>query len=115
MNNLDYLSALNKKIIILEVIEKLRSCGNLWSKIRPYQFQSEVEQDGDFWVLTMTRNHITGRIIMDFSKNDEYYYSIDSVLEDFLLDFYREIDEEDELKIDKEILNHVSSIKGCNE
>jgi hypothetical protein len=113
MTNTEDLSFLYRKISVLEMFEKLKSCSGDWVQISPTQFKVSVNQNNEVWDIVLSRNPLAEKIVMDFSKNSSYFYSISSDDEANLVAFYQEIEGDDGFEKDKEILRDVSAFEGC--
>lgn len=113
MTNTENLSLLYRKISVLEMFEKLKACSGDWVQFSPTQFKVSINQNNETWDIFLSRNPLAEKIVMDFSKNASYFYSISSDDEPSLVAFYQEVEGDDGFERDKEILRDVSAFEGC--
>lgn len=99
--NLYQINSIQKKISILEMIEKLKSCGLVWQQQDTRSWKT-IHNDGEaVWELTLTKvtdsesngdeNIKFDVILLDFKKNDSYFYTIRSDQDLNLLEMWDEI------------------------
>lgn len=112
-SNSEELSAIYKQISVLEIIEKVKGKGIVWSQITPYQFRSEFAMGSDYWDIYITRMPSASIITLDFVKNLRPFYSIDSDAEPFVEELFDEANSDEDYCRDKELLADIQSAEGC--
>jgi DNA-binding beta-propeller fold protein YncE len=113
--NLDILNLLYRKVSVMEMIEKFKSCGLVWSKIAPSTYKTTHRQNGVFWELLLTKTQIQGSLVsLDFRKDGSYFFTIKSDQESYLVIFFDELEGDESYTRDKEILDTLSVLRRCN-
>lgn len=109
----EVLASLYKQIAVLEMIEKLKGCGLIWNQISNYQFQAIVEQSADVWEIYLTKISAGSSVIMDFSKNGSFFYSLNSDDEPNIVNMFDEISTDEDYEKDKEIMRDIQQTEVC--
>lgn len=111
--NNENLNLLYKSISVIEIVEKIRSCGVVWQQISPNSYQSSIVQGEDLWDISLVKNFQTEVVTLDFRKNNGYVFSIDSNSDANLTSMYSDMEGEEELKKDQQLLRDITSIPSC--
>lgn len=114
MTNQDDLKFLYRKISVLEMTEKLKSCGVLWNQVGPVTYRAEISQDDHVWEMNLTRD-TNGRVVMDFRRDAVYFYSISSDDDSYLVELFNAIEGDEAFEKDQELLRDISDMEGCRE
>lgn len=109
----EILSDLYNKITVLEMVEKLKACGLIWSKVSSIQFRTTIQKNNDVWDVHLTKVPGTSSVVMDLRKNMVYYRSINSEDDPNLLVMYQEVEGDDSYDKDKALMRDVQQIENC--
>lgn len=113
--NLDILNLLYRKVSVMEMVEKFKSCGLVWSKISPTTYKATNRQASVFWELLLTRKQGQEVLVsLDFKKDGFYFFTINSFQEPNLITFFNELEGNDDYLKDKEIIETLISLRRCN-
>jgi hypothetical protein len=112
-NNLTELAEIYKQISVLEMVEKLKNGGLVWNKVSPYQYATTVVQGSDYWDMYITRLPNGEAVVLDFRKNANYFYSINSTFETYLTVLFNELEGDEDLTRDRDILAAVQQYDVC--
>lgn len=110
--NLYQIDYIQKKISILEMIEKLKNCGIVWNQQSFNTWKTYHNDGGDIWELTLTKvtdSESNGEeqikfdvVLLDFKKNNSHFYSVSSSDESYLYEMWEEVS--GDIEFDKEEL-----------
>jgi hypothetical protein len=107
--NLEYLY---RRIAVLEMVEKLKNCALTWNQIAINQYHINMEQNGHIWDMYLTKQ-LTSEIVLDFSRDGKYFYSLNSETENGIVELYEEIEGDEYFNRDKKIMRHVQTLDDC--
>lgn len=110
--NLDFLT---RKIFILEIVEKIKNCGMMWNHVSSNSYQISYQTNNELWHITISKNYSSGIVTLDFSKNNTFFLSINSEIDENVIQIFNEIDVDEDYNKDKEILKEISLIPICPE
>ena len=110
MGNLEELNYLYRKIVVAEMVEKLKSGGVVWDRLTPYQYRSTVFQGGDCWDMYLTS--LGGSVVLDFRKNARHFYSVNSSDDLTVASLYQEL-ADDGLCDEQSLLADIQQFEGC--
>jgi hypothetical protein len=112
--NNENLDLIYRRVSILEMIEKIKSCGMLWHKVAPNTYQSTYIVADDVWDLNISKNYHNGVITIDFRKNTSYFYTIDSDVDSGIKQLFEDIEGDEDFQKDRQLLRDVSGIPTCH-
>lgn len=130
MSNIDELSRIYKRITVLELFEKLKSCAIKWNKVNDYTYKitywyDSYKVDNKYWDITLGK-HSSGKVLtsnafesqtdtifMEFHINNTYFDTIFSYEDSNLISFYNEVHGNEEYLKEKEILTELSQYERC--
>ncbi len=114
MTNNDELNYVYRKISVYEMVEKIKSCGIIWSQLNTYQYKTTIEQNNDIWDLVISQMITNDIVVIDFKKNGSYYYTINSQEDPNLIIMFQEIQGDEDFKRDQKLLSDVTTFEGCS-
>lgn len=129
-NNLNSLKDINSRISILEMIEKIKNGGIVWQRTGNFSWKTIQKQDGDIWEMVISRqqdnyagtpefseskNLTSERVVLDFKKNNNHYFSIDSYFDSNIFELYNELAGDDDYLKDKLLLLDLNNQNLINE
>jgi hypothetical protein len=112
-SNNEELSVLYRQISIMEMIERVKSGGIIWSQITPYQYKSEFAMGSDYWDIYITKMPSSSIVTVDFVKNLRPLYSINSIAEPSIIDLYNDVVGDEDFCKDKALLRDIQTAEGC--
>ena len=115
ITNNENLDVVYRRVSILEMVEKIKSCGMVWNRISPNTYQSTYIIGEDVWDLNISKNYRSGVITIDFRKNASYFYTIDSDVDSGILEIFEEIEGDEDFHRDRQLLMDVSAISTCHD
>lgn len=108
--NTEELGALYKRILALEIVEKLKSCALIWNKTGGTRYKTVFQMDGHWWDVFLTKTTNLSTIVLDFKLDARYFCSLTSDDEPGVLDLLENI-EFDRRQFD--FFRDIQQVEGC--
>lgn len=112
--NNEELDKIYRRSTILEMVEKIKSCGMVWNKVSPNTYQSTYVVGEDVWDLNISKNYHNSVVTIDFRKNTSYFYMIDSDVDPEILVMFEDIEGDEDFQKDRKLLSDLSKMPDCH-
>lgn len=107
------LNNLNKQIVANELLLKFSACGLTWDELQPMQFRAYLVDNLDEWTLYLCRDAQNNRIMLDFSKNGTYFYTLNSNDVEEIADLFYNVEQDMASVKDLELYKHLMDQTDC--
>ena len=123
--NLYQIDSIQKKIAVLEMVEKLKSCGLTWTQQDSLVWKSFYNDGGNFWEMILTKQSgsvsngekslTIDYVVLDFKKNDNHFYTISSEDDENILEMWMEIVGDVEHLKEERLLRDIQTLRPFRE
>lgn len=96
MDNIFEIDLIYKKIVVSEILSKVRSAALVWKQLSVYVFETTFESGGDYWTLNLSL--LDYKKSIDVSRDGIYEFSFSSEEYPQVEDIYNEIIEHEKSK-----------------
>jgi DNA-binding beta-propeller fold protein YncE len=125
IQNLYQIDYIQRKISILEMIEKIKNCGLVWRQHDVNSWTTQHNDGEDVWDLMLTKvsdSESNGDkqikydvVFLDFKKNDSHFYTLNSNNESYLSEMWEEITGDIEFEREEKLLRDLHVISKFKE
>lgn len=110
MANHTDLTDIYRRASVMEIVQRIGNCDLGWTQIDPTNYRSTISESGSGWDLYLSWNPKNDIVTLDFRKDGNFFYSINSEADSTIKEIYSLIIGDVNAERDQEIFDELTGI-----